>query len=386
MNSACNDGMQEIQKLNEKLLSANFNYEKTVAQAIKECPSNLDAYDYVFSITIGILSAILDTNDKLADFLDEIHQLASKEKIKTDNALKELLAKVLHHQGDWMDKPLTTTTNKAGKHLKEYITRAAKREGDVWNSNNVSISGPHRIFWGHDIFSIHGDNPFSLCIQEYGVGKGILQAVRHLVADTCSHQGLPLPFSSYFDYIEVTQNADGEVTQKMCNHLLDFCQQYSQEVLGHRQTGIDNEIFNHLFSVHMQDGLSTGLVAAGIAAYCKGRKMEDETRKVQMRVIGYMGAAYGSALLGAATHGGVPYINWPAFAALAKNVIQMIHVTNQEIKKIFFETERLVTERKRIEMKANAVRTDLISGWYGMLTGDRVNEGRNDLIDFLGGE
>lgn len=72
--------------------------------AIKNCPSNLDAYDLVYSITIGILAAILDTDEKIADFLDEVHQLASQEKVESANKFKELLAKLLHHQGDWMDK------------------------------------------------------------------------------------------------------------------------------------------------------------------------------------------------------------------------------------------------------------------------------------------
>lgn len=386
MSSSYESGLLEIQTLNSKLLSANFDYEKEVALAISTCPSNLDAYDLIFSITIGILSAILDTNDKVADFFNEIHELASKDVVKSENPIKALLAKALHHQGDWMDKPPTTTLNKNGKPIKDYITRAAEQVDGVWNKNNVTPSGPHRIFWGHDIFSLKGDNPFSLCVKEYGVGRGVLQAIRHLIADICSRQGVPVPGSSYFDYIEVSQDALGNQKSNMKNKLLDFCQQYSKEVLDRKQGGFNNEIFNHMFSIHIQDVLSTGLVMAGLVAYCKGRRIEDESRKVQMRVIGYMSTAFGSALIGAATHNGIPYINWPAFFAIAKNVIQMIHITSKEIKEIIAETERLIVERAVLESKERNVRGELMSDLYGALSSETINAGRDDLINYLGEE
>lgn len=377
-------GLVQLQQLNTRLESINFDYEREMSLAVANCPSNLDAYDLVYSITIGILGSILDTNEKVASFLDEVHQLASMEKVESDNKFKELLAKLLHHQGDWMDKVPTDKVNKAGKNLKSYVSRYAEQVSDgVWSSEGATITGPHRIFWGHDIFSIKGDNPFALLIQEYGVGKGILQAIRHLVADTCSHQGLVLPGSSFFDYIEVSVDDAGNTTKKARNKLLDFCQQYSSEALGQKQAGFDNEVFNHLFSIHMQDVLSTGLVAAAISAYSKGRKITDETRKVQMRVIGYMGVAFGSAIIGAAKYG-IPYINWPAFFALAKNTMQMIHITNKEVQTIMIETERLLSEGQALRVREQNLHNELVADLHGTLICKKTNAGRNALIDFLG--
>lgn len=372
------NSLSEIQQLNERLSASNIDYESTLSSAISNCPSNLDRYDFVFSISIGILAAILDTNDKISAFLDDIHQVASTGEPQSDNIVKDVFAKILHHQGDWMDKVPTNSNN-----VKSYVSRGAKQISEgVWSSDATG-AGPHRIFWGHDIFSIHGDNPFSLLIQEYGIGRGVLQAIRHLVADTCSHQGLPLPFSSYFDYIDISADSTGNTTK---NRLLDFCQQYSKEVFGKKQRGFDNEVFNHIFSIHMQDILSTGLVAAGIAAYCSNRKIANATRKIQMRVIGYMGTAYGSAIIGAATHGGIPFINYPAFLALAKNVVQMIYISNRESNQLMTITEQLICEDEFIGQRERALNRTLISDLYGTLACEHSNASRNMLIDFLGEE
>lgn len=376
-------GLLELQQLNKRLESVHFDYEQEMALAIKNCPSRLDAYDLVYSITIGILAAILDTNEKVAEFLDELHRLASLEKVESENKFKELLAKLLHHQGDWMDMVPTDQVNKTGQNLKSFVSRYAKPVSDgLWTSEGVKISGPHRIFWGHDIFSIKGDNPLALLIQEYGVGKGIMQAVRHLVADTCSHQGLVLPCSSFFDYIEVSLDGAGNEIQKAKNKLLDFCQQYSSEALQRKQPGLNNEVFNHLFSIHMQDVLSTGLVAAAISAYGKGRKITDETRKVQMRVIGYMGAVFGSAIIGAAKYG-IPYINWPALFSLGKNTMQMIHITNKNVQAIMLETERLLDEGQRLRTREQNLHNELLDDLHSVLICKDTDSGRNLLINYL---
>lgn len=374
--------VRELAYLNERLLSAEINYEKVVADAIENCPSNLDAADFVYALTIGILSAILDTNDKTAELLNEIHQVASGEKT-TDNPFIEALGKLLHHSGDWMDKVPTNKTNKNGKPVLSYVSRAtpkAEGAGNVWVTENApSATGPHRIFWGHDIFSCHEDNPFAILIRQYGVGRGVIQALRHLTADTCSRQGLPLPFSSYFDYIICEE--DGK--QKVENRLLDFCQQYSKEVFARKQGGFNNEVFNHMFSLRMQDILASGFVAAGLAVYAKGRKIEDKIRLCQLRVIGYMGAAYGSAVIGAAAHGGIPYINWPAFAALAKNVAQMIRTSKEEIETVILETERLVQEGNILALSERSLRNEAAADLLNALNKSGLDSGRNALINYF---
>ena len=240
-------------------------------------------------------------------------------------------------------------------------------------------NGPHRIFWGHDIFSISADNPIWLSIRQYGPAKGIWRAVRHLIADTCSKQGLPLPFHSWFDYMAV-----GKGDGKVGNRLLDFCQQYSQAVLGRKQGGGNNEVFNHLFSIHMQDVLSSGLVAASIKAYQTARGISDEDRLIQIRIIAYAVNFYGSAVIGAVQKG-IPFINYPCFAALAKNVVQLIHVSNQDIQRLLCETERIALTGSALERREQAVRRELVESLYGQISGP-TNRDRDSLIDFLGKE
>lgn len=375
------DHYREISYLNDRLLNAGIDYEEVVANAIGSCPSNMDSADFVYGLTVGIMSAILDTNDKIADFLDAIHQVASG--VDTDNPLIKAFGNLLHHSGDWMDKIPTNKVNKSGKKVKGYVNRVTQMADGMENTwdaiNKPSSSGPHRIFWGHDIFSCHEDNPFAILIKQYGVGRGILQAIRHLTADTCSTQGLPLPFSSYFDYIDVGDDGSKQVK----NRLLDFCQDYSSEVLGRKQGGFDNEIFNHMFSLRMQDILTSGFVAASITVYSKGRKIDDQIRLSQIRVIGYMGTAYGSAIIGAATHGGVVYISWPAFSALAKNVAQMIRFSQDEVEKAILETERLIQERERLEAREKALRGEVTRDLLTSLAEDDSHSGRTLLLKYL---
>lgn len=93
-----NKGLLEIQQLNSKLEGVSFDYEREMVLAAENCPSNLDQYDFIFSITIGILGAILDTNDKIAEFLDEVHQLASLDTVESDNKFKPANKKSIGNQ------------------------------------------------------------------------------------------------------------------------------------------------------------------------------------------------------------------------------------------------------------------------------------------------
>ena len=190
MNDNYEFGVRQAAFLNSKLAEASFDYEKEVSLAIKTCPSMLDTYDYSFAIVIGILGAVIDTNEKLETFLDQVHQAANSS-TKTGNAFIDFPAKLLHHQGDWIDT--VPTMQDDGHVINKFLNRAAKEiKPGIWQGGTNT---PHRIFWGHDILSFHEDNPIYISIKQYGVGKGILQAIRHIVADTCSKQGLPIPGS-----------------------------------------------------------------------------------------------------------------------------------------------------------------------------------------------
>lgn len=357
-------GLTQIEALSQKLETANFNYEKEVADAIVGYPSMLDVYDYLFAIMFGAAGAALTTNEQITAFLNQIHEVSNNDKPSSPNALIEFLAKLLRHHGDWID-----TVDGKGK----FVNRAAKKIEGEWVG---AMNAPHRIFWGHDIFSISADNPIWLSIQQYGPVRGILQAVRHLIADTCSKQGLPLPFHSWFDYMAV-EKGDGQVG----NRMLDFCQQYRKDVLGRGQGGGNNDVFNHLFSIHMQDALSSGLVAAGVKAYQTARGISNEDRLIQIRIIAYAVNFYGSAVIGA-VQTGIPFINYPCFAALAKNTAQLIRVSNQDIQRLLCEMERIALADSVLEQREQAVHKELVESLYGQISGP-VNRDRDQLIDFL---
>ena len=109
-------------------------------------------------LVFGFIGGAISNSEQLKDFLDNIHTDASS------NNLKTFLGKFFHHKGDNIDH-----TTRGGKDFASYL---------------------HRLYGGHDPFSIgHGDNPFILLVKQYGIPKGILQAVMHLVADTFSKQG-----------------------------------------------------------------------------------------------------------------------------------------------------------------------------------------------------
>lgn len=127
-------------------------------------------YDVLSAIAIGLIGSAITTSQKLTDFLHEVHADASLKNPET------LLGKILHHSGDAIDH-----TTRGGKPFATYL---------------------HRLYGGHDPFSFgHGDNPFVLLCKQYGIPKGILQAIRHLVADTFSKNGGVLPGSPFLDFV-----------------------------------------------------------------------------------------------------------------------------------------------------------------------------------------
>lgn len=337
--------LKQLELLDIQIKNSGCNFGNLTESTIVNCTSNLDVYDYLFSILFGICGACITTNDNIAKFLDQIHKSSNSGNM-TGNKIQDFFAKMLNHSGDYIDQ--VPVMHDDGVITNEFVNRAAKEMGE-----NIYVgkgSAPHRIFWGHDIFSFGKDNPFYLSIKQYGVGKGIIQAFRHLVADTCSKQGLPLPFHSLFDY----SKANGNVG----NLLLDFCQKYSQEIFGRKQPGGNNEVFNHLFSVHMQDVGSQGLVAALAIAYFKARGIDDQDRRTQFRIICYSINFYGACIIGTCKTG-IPYINWPSLAMVIKQVYKLIRINSKDIKQLQRLTESLVNNGVILEQEVNKITNDI---------------------------
>ena len=94
-------------------------------------------------------------------------------------------------------------------------------------------------------------NPFELMYQQKGL-MGIVQAVRHLLADTMSKQGLPVPGSSHLD----TEREGG----RPWNRIIDWVQGLSIEAGGDKKMA--QEIYSHMFTIRAQDIAAGGLVAS----------------------------------------------------------------------------------------------------------------------------
>lgn len=340
MNLLYSKSIQSLDDLQEKLKSQKLDFESLVAEAAKNIPSNLDKYDLLFSISFGIISALITTSGKIDEFFNSIHEDASLDKPQ------KLLGKLLHHAGDYMDKVPVPTEN--GGTVKKYISRF-----------NDKSPGPHRIFWGHDIFSFKKDNPFYQLSNEYGVLKGIFQAFRHLIADTFSKQGLPIPFSSFFDY---SKTVDGE--DIVGNRLLDFCRKFEKELgkkWGTDYSKFDDPAFSHMFSIHFQDIISQGLAFALTQGYFRARSITDKMRQIQFTLICYSVNFFGTCIIGAAKSGGIPYISWPALTAVIKELCKLCRTSRRETKALLKITASLVERNKELEKRVMATGSDLPS-------------------------
>lgn len=285
--------------------------------ALEKSSSTLDAWDYCFAIAIGMAGAKITTSEKLEEYLNEIHHAASGATGEYTK-LQQFLGKLLHHQGDSIDKLASE---------KHFINRAHE-SADV---------GYHRLLWGHDVFNPGEDNPFRLMIEQKGL-KGILQAVRHLVADTTSKQGLPLPGSSYLDHT----NENGKVS----NYLIEIAKNLSMESVGNKRNS--QAIYSHMFTVRSQDIMSGGVIAGFSAMYFQIRDIDDTIRKIQFHLIAYSVSFFGEALLGALKNDGIPYINIPLATVVFKKLAQLYYFSIKETRQLHDRTYELIAQGDRL--------------------------------------
>ena len=315
--------IQSLDLLQKELDGAKIDFEQTISEAAENVPSNLDAYDLIFCLVAGVAGVVLNNSERVKELLQSVHDNASITNPKT------LLGKLLRHTGDNMDK---------APDMKVWIDRAG-------NKTNL----PHRIMWGHDIFSLGKDNPFRLLINQYGVGRGLFQAIRHLVADTCSAQGLPIPGSSWFDY----SKGDG---QPLGNRLIDLCNKLNKEVGYAKGGAFDNPTFNKLFSIHMQDVAGKGLTFGLTKAYIFARNINDEIRITQLHLLSTFALFYGLFLWNAVKTG-MPSINWIAFGSMIKLTAQLYIKSNRKTKQLQIITTEIV--EANIQLERSIYRTSL---------------------------
>lgn len=341
-----NIGMANLDELDKSLQSEQIDFEMIIDIPANEISSNIDAWDLIFAVVFGGLGTFISTNESLAKFSEGIHASASITPNKSATDTEKMIYALLGHSGDFMDKVQLNEIGSHGKPIRQFVTRSAQNIGaNIYEKTARTI--PHRLAWGHDIFSFKQDNPFKLMIEQYGFLKGIVQAMKHLIADTFSTQGLPLPGHSWFDYLDSAS--------KDRNRLFDVAKKMTKE-LGINQSGcaFNLDAFNEMFSIHAQDIGSQGLVFVLTLAYFKARNINDKTRKIQFRLLTYSINFYASTVSGAIQHGGIPHVNWAALSMVIKNFTQLYITSNRETKILQRETERIVDSNIALERKVYA--------------------------------
>ena len=211
-----------------------------VFSAAEHLAADMDGWDYIAAASAAAISVFIATNEDVEKWLAGVHDAANKQSGSYD-FVQTALGKVFEHSGDVMDW---------------FRTRDAEIRPDALF---------HRVFWGHDPLGIGPDNPFILMFKNNGIG-GIFQAMRHLLADTFSKQGLPLPGHSFF---EIPGDRPG-------NHLIDLVRELSKERYGNKLQA--EAIYEHLLTIRAQD-FAGGMVAAAIVSkylgFIGGAKMRD---------------------------------------------------------------------------------------------------------------
>lgn len=281
----------------------NINHMK-----LEESESSLDIMDVSMIIMAGFIGGAFSSSGKLEETMHKIHENSS-----TRNP-KNFLGELLHHAGDEIDK--------GGN----FITR---------NGDKPEF-GFHRLFFGHDPLSIKGDNPLILMIKQHGFLSGMLQLCRHLIADTFSKQGLPLPGHSFLDYKKLNGRTG--------NYLIELTKSLSK---GSDANNL--EAFNHLFSIRMQDILAQGLTWGIITSYIKFRNIEDKIRISQLKFSAYSISFFTNAISGMMKTGGLPYINWTTLGMMIKESISFFKLNYQEISELEVKTKEIISRNIELE-------------------------------------
>ena len=309
------ESKKQLDRLSESS-SDEIKHWKTIGlNDIEQVPSDLDAWDYCFCIAIGLVSAFISTNESLQEYLTKIHDCASESNGEYD-FLQRFLGVLLHHKGDPIDQP----DNKFIKRDKE----------NAW----ILF---HRLLWGHDPLSKHEDNPFYLMIKKQGL-SGIIQAIQHLLADTTSKQGLPIPGSSYLDYYD--ENG------VLSNYLIKIAQNLSVNAVGSKREA--QAIYSHLFTVRASDLIGSGAIFALSEIYFKVRSISDSIRKCQFRLISYSTCFWLQMLIGVSKPTGIPFANYPAGYEMLRHFVKLYIVSNQGTRIIIEKQKQSEIETKQL--------------------------------------
>jgi len=313
-----NDPIQEklnlLKKNNDDLIICLENAKNIDYNLIGKTSDDISVPDISVMVIFGLIGAVITNNEALKNFLDNIHSDASLPKSKT------IAGKILHHKGDIIDK----VDRRGSESFTPFL---------------------HRLFGGHDILSFKGDNPIVLLTKQYGIIGGIINTIRHLVADTFSKQGMVLPGSSFLDF-----SKDGKLT----NHIAEWSKQASH---GTKLTPA--EAYSELFSIKMQDIGATTVTIILSHLYIKIAKIESKVARSQLKIIALLTNITVSAIWGAIKHGGIPKISIPSVTALIKEVVTFFVVNYRELKELENKTSMLIQKGDILQSEVYATGKDL---------------------------
>jgi hypothetical protein len=345
--------VEKLQRENEKIFSEISSITKNDYSILSRSNDEVSSVDIAFMLIFGIIGATISNNEKLKEVLDDIHSDASLKKPKT------FLGKILHHRGDGIDH-----ITRGGKPFATYL---------------------HRLYGGHDPFSLNTDNPFYVLVKQYGIPKGILQALRHLIADPFSKNGGVLPLSSFLDFTK----EDGSVG--------NYIDEWSKAVA--KGSGMNpQQVYSELFSIKAQDVCSTMVTVVLVKLYTTSRNIIDndiihkynETPEnkyfskiaiSQLTLIALLSNVIGSVALGMVKNKDVPKINYPVAGALILEIFKFFRLNYADLKYIEKRTEKLEKEisiiEKQIFLRGNKLPTYKTCNGY-------IKEIENEYSSYIG--
>lgn len=320
---------------------------------IDNVPSSMDVWDVCFSVAVGYLALTITTEEQLSIYLEDIHKASSGASGEYDT-LQSQLGKLLFHKGDHIDM----------------IERPFK------NRRGTNAYGAfHRLLWGHDILSIHKDNPFVLMVNQKGLA-GILQAFQHLLADTMSKQGLPLPGSSYLDF----EKENGSIS----NYLIKIAEDLSETSVGNKRNG--QSIYSHMFTIRAGDFAGNVTIEAISTAYFKTREIKNDLRITQFKLISYIIAFMGHAIIGSGRQDGIPYVNISEAIEMIKNFNRLYVQSWKETKIAIKKSENAIIESEYVLSQVDEAEKlikeyDSFEGYVDEIK--RSQDSVNSLIGFM---
>jgi hypothetical protein len=136
----------------------------------------------------------------------------------------------------------------------------------------------------------------------------------------------------------------------------------------------------------MQDILSQGITWGLCTAHIKIAGIKDEVRATQMRLTAYSVSFFTHATIGMVRQGGVPYINWPTFGMMMKELYKLFRLNYKQIKELEQVTTKIIHSNINLERQVFATGMTLTSYQNGqgyiqeLQQQDRLFK---ELVDFM---